>query len=108
MCAFVRASRALLHRSSTFRTVACFGSVQVVQQAVPRLLDECFEENIHERVIPEAADVDAQALRRLQDLPQRPHQHAVDAHELLRRDRVRLVVDDRLFSECFLTASILS
>mmetsp|Transcript_32280 Transcript_32280/g.102599 ORF Transcript_32280/g.102599 Transcript_32280/m.102599 type:complete len:533 (-) Transcript_32280:102-1700(-) len=45
-------------------------------------------------LVPEGADVDARDLGRVHDLAQRPHHGAVDAHELRRRDPVRLVEDD--------------
>mmetsp|Transcript_109137 Transcript_109137/g.338924 ORF Transcript_109137/g.338924 Transcript_109137/m.338924 type:complete len:500 (+) Transcript_109137:187-1686(+) len=47
-----------------------------------------------QRLVPEGADVHTGDLRCVYDLAQGPHHGAVDAHELRRRDPVRLVEDD--------------
>ena len=80
--------------------------VQVVQQVLTLLLEERREEAVLERLVPEAADVDAQALPLLQDLPS-DHISALSTR-MSRCDGIMLALfrTNSLFSECFLASLI--
>ena len=69
-------------------------ALELLEQVLRFELEQLAHRVVVERLVPERADVDARHLGRVQHLAQRPHERAVDAHQLLVVDHVGLVEHD--------------